>query len=114
LLVNCFAIFPDSNLIERIRADVTTTQSSTFPYYNRHDVDSSKAIDGLRNYSVDTCKCCSVTDGISPSWWQIDLRSKYLIGALQIFGRAEDSGNSINNKTHFKGIHVVVLKPILT
>ncbi|XP_060589952.1 uncharacterized protein LOC132745148 [Ruditapes philippinarum] len=87
----CFAEF---NLIERIRATVTTSQSSTFHSNNNpQNFNSSKAIDGVQNYSIDTCKCCSVTDGNSPSWWQIDLGQKYLLGGLQIFGRAayEDS-----------------------
>jgi hypothetical protein len=51
--------------------------------------DSSKAIDGIQIYSIDHCECCSVTDGSVPSWWQIDLKNKYLIDKLEIFGRAE-------------------------
>ncbi|XP_060586988.1 protein draper-like isoform X2 [Ruditapes philippinarum] len=82
----CFA---DFNLIDRIRATVTTSQSSIFaPINNPQDFNSRKAIDGLQNYSIDHCKCCSVTNGASPSWWQIDLGQKYLLGGLQIFGRA--------------------------
>jgi hypothetical protein len=80
--------FSDLSLIERIREKVSTSQSSIFsPNSNPQDYDSSKAIDGVQNYSIDTCKCCSVTDGVPPSWWQIDLGQKYLIGGLQIFGR---------------------------
>jgi hypothetical protein len=79
-------IVSEFNLIDRIKANVTTSQSSIFSPDSNYN--SRKAIDGKPNYLIDTCKCCSVTNGTSPSWWQIDLGKKYLIGGLQIFGRA--------------------------
>ncbi|XP_060584935.1 uncharacterized protein LOC132740900, partial [Ruditapes philippinarum] len=100
-IIRCIEEF---NLIERIRTNVTTSQSSTYsPSNNPQDFNSSKAIDGVQNYSVDTCKCCSVTDGVSPSWWQIDLKQKYLIGSLQIFGRAANHSWQLENATIYAG-----------
>ncbi|XP_060573942.1 multiple epidermal growth factor-like domains protein 6, partial [Ruditapes philippinarum] len=97
----------DYNLIERIRANVTTNQSSTYsPSSNPQDFDSSKAIDGVQNYLVDTCKCCSLTHGALPSWWQIDLGQKYLLSSLQIFGRAAGKINynyQLENATIYAG-----------
>lgn len=68
----------------------TATQSDTF--YNN---DARKAIDGITNYTIDTCMCCSVAkrkENENIAWWQIDLGKKYLIDALSIFGR-DDLGN---------------------
>ncbi|XP_060589951.1 multiple epidermal growth factor-like domains protein 11 [Ruditapes philippinarum] len=94
----------DLNLIKRISANVVTSQSSTYaPYQNPSDFNSSKAIDGVENYSVDTCKCCSVTNGPTPSWWQIDLKQRYLIGAIQIFGRESGYPEQLQHAVVYAG-----------
>lgn len=76
-------IILDLNLIRQL-SDVVTTQTGVFETY-----DSSKAIDGKDRFDVDTCNCCSVTNGSVPSLWQIDLRNKYLIDTVKIYGRAD-------------------------
>ncbi|XP_060580612.1 multiple epidermal growth factor-like domains protein 11 [Ruditapes philippinarum] len=102
----------DLNLIERIREKVSTSQSSIFyPYSNPQDFDSSKAIDGVQNYATDTCKCCSVTNGQSPSWWQIDLGQKYLLGGLQIFGRESSNHHQLEYATVYAGNYSTIVNP---
>ncbi|XP_060573957.1 protein draper-like isoform X1 [Ruditapes philippinarum] len=99
-----YMFIADLNLIKRIRANVVTSQSSTFaPYQNPSDFNSSKAIDGVHNYSIDSCKCCSVTDGHIPSWWQIDLTQRYLIGAIQIFGRESGYPEQLQHAVVYAG-----------
>jgi hypothetical protein len=62
----------------------TTTQSGTFLYNFAHN-----AIDGVTNYAIDTCGCCSVATRSlwQGTWWQIDIGKEYLNDALSIFGR---------------------------
>jgi hypothetical protein len=48
------------------------------------------AIDGINNYDVDHCNCCSVTQATpSPSWWQVDLRENYTIYVVELYGRID-------------------------
>ncbi|XP_060580614.1 protein draper-like [Ruditapes philippinarum] len=103
----------DLNIIERIREMVSTSQSSTFsPDSNPQDFNSSKAIDGIPNYAIDTCKCCSVTNGAAPpSWWQIDLKQKYLLGGLQIFGRGSDQNKQLEHAIVYAGNYSTTVNP---
>lgn len=67
--------------------DKKTIPSQSTIYTNSLNFGPFKAIDGIEKYDVDSCECCSVTDGDTPSWWQINLQNKYLIGDVEIFGR---------------------------
>lgn len=76
----------DLNLVRQL-THVVTNQTGVYKTY-----DSTKAIDGKDRYDVNNCNCCSVTNGTVPSWWQIDLREKYLIDTIKIYGGG-DTGN---------------------
>ncbi|XP_053388791.1 multiple epidermal growth factor-like domains protein 10, partial [Mercenaria mercenaria] len=91
----------DLNIIHGIRQTVRTNQSTTLPPAANYG--SSKAIDGVQSYTVDTCACCSVTYGTSPSWWQIDLRTKYLIEYVEIFGRASGNAEQLQGAKIYAG-----------
>ncbi|XP_060552444.1 cell death abnormality protein 1-like [Ruditapes philippinarum] len=89
-----------AELFQQLREISKTSQTGLFS--NNPDYGSSKAIDGLNNYNIDACKCCSVTADANPpiSWWHIDLKRKYIAYGLEIFGREkinEGNNNQIQN-----------------
>ena len=78
------------NLLDTI-IDAKTRQSSILSN-NNDRYGPSHAIDGMDNYDIDHCNCCSVTDNKNKSsWWQIDLRNKYIVDRLKIYGRGDTS-----------------------
>jgi hypothetical protein len=51
---------------------------------------SYNAIDGIDDYDVDHCNCCSVTQATpSPSWWKVDLKDKYKVYVVELYGRGD-------------------------
>ncbi|XP_053395680.1 cell death abnormality protein 1-like [Mercenaria mercenaria] len=76
----------DSNLLAKIKNEVTVSTSSVY-----QDWKAERSLDGTFVADPTTCQCCSGTRNDMVSWLKIDLQKQHPIAKVSVYGRVNEN-----------------------